>query len=86
MYLKMVCKESIEKNVMKRSLYLHDGPPYANGENSYMWDMQWIKFLKIQLLDINSWRFLCTFIPGFDTHGMPTEKKLLKIKFDRIKF
>ncbi len=56
---------------------LHDGPPYANGNihlgqalNKVLKDIA-VKFKTMQGFD-------CPYVPGWDTHGLPTEQQLIK--------
>ncbi|MDR1364262.1 MAG: isoleucine--tRNA ligase [Oscillospiraceae bacterium] len=63
-----------EKNSDKSTFVLHDGPPYANGEihlghalNKILKDMV-VKFKNMSGFKVN-------FVPGWDTHGLPTELK-----------
>ena len=56
---------------------MHDGPPYANGEIHIGHALN--KVLKdtiVRYKNLNG--FYTPFIPGFDTHGMPTEKKAIE--------
>ena len=75
-------KEKLYENVMKknegRTLYvLHDGPPYANG------DIHLGTALNKVLKDIivryrNMTGYKAPYVPGWDTHGLPTELKARK--------
>ncbi len=67
----------IEKNAGKPSYVLHDGPPYANG------DIHMGTALNKVLKDIivkqkNMSGYRSPYIPGWDTHGLPIELKVLK--------
>ena len=67
----------IEKNEGKPLYVLHDGPPYANG------DIHLGTALNKVLKDIivkhkNMTGFKATYIPGWDTHGLPIELKAMK--------
>lgn len=58
---------------------LHDGPPYANG------DIHMGTALNKVLKDIiNKYKtmkgFLCPYVPGWDTHGLPIEHQIIKTK------
>ena len=75
-------KHIYEKDVGKRtrgnrSLMLHDGPPYANG------DIHLGTALNKTLKDIivryrNMAGYKAPYVPGWDTHGLPTELKARK--------
>lgn len=67
----------LEKNDGKPTFVLHDGPPYANG------DIHLGTALNKTLKDIivrykNMAGFKAPFVPGWDTHGLPTELKARK--------
>lgn len=67
----------LRKNVGKPKFVLHDGPPYANG------DIHLGTALNKVLKDIivrykNMAGFYAPFVPGWDTHGLPTELKARK--------
>ena len=67
----------LEKNAGRPSYILHDGPPYANG------DIHLGTALNKTLKDIvvrykNMAGFCSPFVPGWDTHGLPTELKARK--------
>ena len=75
-------EEHVYENVMKRNegkpvYVLHDGPPYANG------DIHLGTALNKVLKDIivryrNMTGFQAPYVPGWDTHGLPTELKARK--------
>ncbi|MBQ7990274.1 MAG: isoleucine--tRNA ligase [Oscillospiraceae bacterium] len=72
MYYKMV-----EKNEGRPDYVLHDGPPYANG------DIHMGTALNKVLKDIivkqkNMSGYRSPYIPGWDTHGLPIELRVLK--------
>jgi len=75
----------LEKNKNNKPFVLHDGPPYANGEIHIGHAMN--KILKDTIVRFKSLQgFYSPYIPGFDTHGMPTEKKAIeKLGLDREK-
>lgn len=67
----------LEKNKGKPVFFLHDGPPYANG------NLHVGHALNKSLKDIivrykNLQGFNAPFIPGWDTHGLPIEVAMLK--------
>ena len=78
-------EEVLEKNKDKEHYVLHDGPPYANGEIHAGHALN--KTLKDTIVRYKSMKgFYAPFIPGYDTHGMPTEKKAIeKLGLDREK-
>ena len=81
-YAKMLEKN---KNTGK-TFMLHDGPPYANG-NIHL-GHAFNKILKDIILRYkNMSGFYAPYIPGWDTHGLPIEKKVeqvLKISKDMV--
>ncbi len=67
----------IAKNEGKPQYVLHDGPPYANG-NIHM-GTALNKVLKdIIVKDKNMSGYCSPYIPGWDTHGLPIELKVMK--------
>ena len=75
----------LEKNKGHESFVLHDGPPYANGEIHIGHALN--KILKDTIVRYKALKgFYTPYVPGFDTHGMPTEKKAIeKLGLDRDK-
>ena len=72
MYYKM-----IEKNQGKPRYVLHDGPPYANGDIHLGTALN--KVLKDIIVKQKNMSGYCSpYIPGWDTHGLPIELKVLK--------
>lgn len=71
-----------EKNKDGKPFVLHDGPPYANGDIHVGHAMN--KTLKDF---INRYKFMrgynVTYIPGWDTHGLPTEQAVTNKGVDR---
>lgn len=72
-----VYENLMEKNEGKPLYVLHDGPPYANG------DIHLGTALNKVLKDIivrykNMSGFKAPYVPGWDTHGLPTELKARK--------
>ena len=70
-------EKMIKKNEGHKTYILHDGPPYANGEihmghalNKVLKDTV-NRFKNLQGYQIN-------YVPGYDTHGLPTEKKAIQ--------
>ena len=73
----------IAKNKDRKTFILHDGPPYANGPIHIGHALN--KILKDTIVRYKSIQgFRSDFIPGFDTHGLPTEIKAIeKLKLNR---
>lgn len=70
-------EKMLKKNEGKEPFVLHDGPPYANGEIHVGHALN--KTLKDTVVRYKNLRgYYTPFIPGFDTHGMPTEKKAIE--------
>ena len=71
------------KNEGKTAYVLHDGPPYANGEIHIGHALN--KILKDTIVRYKNLKgFHTSYIPGYDTHGLPTEKKAIeKLKLNR---
>ena len=70
-------EKMLKKNEGKEPFVLHDGPPYANGEIHIGHALN--KVLKDTIVRYKNLKgYYTPFIPGFDTHGMPTEKKAIE--------
>ena len=74
---KKIYEKLMAKNAGKPSYVLHDGPPYANG------DIHMGTALNKTLKDFivrykNMSGFRAPYVPGWDTHGLPTELKARK--------
>ena len=72
-----IYEKLMQKNDGKPLFVLHDGPPYANG------DIHLGTALNKTLKDIivrhrNMAGFKAPYVPGWDTHGLPTELKARK--------
>ncbi len=72
-----IYEKVMQKNEGKPVYVLHDGPPYANG------DIHLGTALNKTLKDIivrykNMSGFKAPYVPGWDTHGLPTELKARK--------
>ncbi len=64
----------MKKNKDNPKYILHDGPPYANGDIHLGHALN--KILKdIVVKQKNMTGFMAPFVPGWDTHGLPTEIK-----------
>lgn len=67
----------MEKNEGKPLFILHDGPPYANGNIHTGHALN--KSLKDFIVRYkNMFGFKAPYVPGWDTHGLPTELKARK--------
>lgn len=67
----------LKKNEGKESFVLHDGPPYANGEIHIGHALN--KVLKDTIVRYKNLQgYYTPYVPGYDTHGMPTEKKAIE--------
>ena len=70
-------EKMLKKNEGKTPFVLHDGPPYANGEIHIGHALN--KVLKDTIVRYKNLQgFYTPYIPGYDTHGMPTEKKAIE--------
>lgn len=64
----------LEKNKNNHKYIVHDGPPYANGDIHMGHALN--KILKEFVVRYkNMTGFFSPFVPGWDTHGLPTELK-----------
>jgi len=69
----------LEKNEARPLYILHDGPPYANGDIHMGHALN--KVLKDFVVRYkNMAGFKAPYIPGWDTHGLPIENALTKVK------
>ncbi len=75
----------LKKNEGHQKFVLHDGPPYANGEIHIGHALN--KVLKDTIVRYKALKgYYTPYVPGYDTHGMPTEKKAIeKLGLDRDK-
>lgn len=72
----------LEKNDGREAFYLHDGPPYANGDMHAGHALN--KILKDMIIRYKSLKgFYTPFTPGWDTHGLPIENAVVKNGVDR---
>ncbi len=70
-------EKMLKKNEGKEPFVLHDGPPYANGEIHLGHALN--KVLKDTIVRYKNLKgYYTPYVPGFDTHGMPTEKKAIE--------
>ena len=64
----------LKKNEGKPLYVLHDGPPYANGDIHLGTALN--KVLKDIIVKYKNMTGYCSpYVPGWDTHGLPTETK-----------
>jgi len=76
-YDEKIYEKIMEKNEGKPLFVLHDGPPYANGGIHLGTAMN--KILKDFIVKYkNMTGFKSPYVPGWDTHGLPTELKARK--------
>ena len=69
----------LEKNQGNKTFFLHDGPPYANGNIHVGHALN--KILKDFLIRYKTMNgFYAPYVPGWDTHGLPIENALSKDK------
>ena len=72
-----VYEKEMKKNEGKPVYVLHDGPPYANGDIHLGTALN--KILKDIIVRYkNMSGFKAPYVPGWDTHGLPTELKARK--------
>ena len=71
---------ALEKNKPTgKTFILHDGPPYANGDIHMGHALNKVlKDIIIRYKTMNG--FYSPYIPGWDTHGLPIEKKVQQVK------
>ncbi|MBZ4195491.1 isoleucine--tRNA ligase [Mycoplasma tauri] len=83
---KNIYQKILEKNKNNQTFILHDGPPYANGNIHIGHALN--KILKDIVVRYKSmWGFYAPYVPGWDTHGLPIELKMLteaKLNFKNI--
>ncbi len=76
-YADGIYEKMLEKNEGKPLYILHDGPPYANGKIHLGTALN--KVLKDFVVRYKNMKgFKAPYVPGFDTHGLPTELKARK--------
>lgn len=71
-------EKMLKKNEGKTPFVLHDGPPYANGEIHIGHALN--KILKDTIVRYKNLKgFYTPYVPGYDTHGLPTEKRAIQV-------
>ena len=74
---KDIYKMQMEKKKDSPTYILHDGPPYANGDIHIGHALN--KILKDIVIKYKALRgFRTPYVPGWDTHGLPTELRAIK--------
>lgn len=69
-----VYNKMIKKNEGKPKYVLHDGPPYANGDIHLGHALnKTLKDIVVRYKNMNG--YCAPYVPGWDTHGLPTELK-----------
>ena len=72
-----IYKKSLEKNKTNERMFLHDGPPYANGSLHVGHALNKIlKDIIVRNKAMNG--YYTPFVYGWDTHGLPIENKMLE--------
>ena len=72
-----IYQKMLDSNKDKQSFMFHDGPPYANGAIHIGHALN--KSLKDFIVKYKSMRgYYVPYVPGWDTHGLPIELKVLK--------
>ena len=75
-------QQRLTQNEQKPHFNLHDGPPYANGNIHLGHALNKIS-KDIIVRYKNMAGFYATYVPGWDTHGLPIEQQLTKAGHDR---
>ncbi|CAT05234.1 Isoleucine--tRNA ligase [Mesomycoplasma conjunctivae] len=71
-----IYQKALKMNKNKQSFILHDGPPYANGDIHIGHALN--KILKDIIVRYKTMQgFYAPFVPGWDTHGLPIENKII---------
>lgn len=71
-------KKILKKNEGHTPFVLHDGPPYANGEIHIGHALN--KILKDTIVRYKNLQgYYTPYVPGYDTHGLPTEKRAIQV-------
>lgn len=73
-------KKRLNRNRLKgKKFVLHDGPPYANGGIHLGTALNKVlKDIIVRYYDMKG--YFAPYVPGWDTHGLPTELKAIKEK------
>lgn len=78
-----IYQKVLKNNANNERFVVHDGPPYANGDIHVGHALN--KILKDIIVRYKSLQgYYSPFVPGWDTHGLPIEHKMLtESKLDR---
>ena len=77
-----IYEKVVKKNEGNEPFFLHDGPPYANGNIHVGHALN--KILKDFVVKSKAMQGSYTpFIPGWDTHGLPIENAIQKLGHNR---
>ena len=69
--------KQLKANEGHKRFVLHDGPPYANGNIHLGTALNKIlKDIVVKYYSMNG--YYTPFVPGWDTHGLPTEQRAIK--------
>ncbi|HPZ52370.1 MAG TPA: class I tRNA ligase family protein, partial [Clostridia bacterium] len=72
-----IYEKLIERDRNNKKFVLHDGPPYANGDIHLGTALN--KILKDIVVKYYSMKgYYSPYMPGWDTHGLPTEQRAIK--------
>ncbi len=72
-----IYNKQLQSNKGRPSFILHDGPPYANGGIHLGTALNKIlKDIIIKFYSMNG--YYTPYVPGWDTHGLPTEQRAIK--------
>ncbi|NLN64489.1 MAG: isoleucine--tRNA ligase [Clostridiaceae bacterium] len=76
-YKNDIYKKRLERNEGCEKFVLHDGPPYANG-GIHLGTAQnkVLKDIVMRYYDMKG--YYTPYVPGWDTHGLPTENRAIK--------
>lgn len=73
-----IYQKALKQNINNEAFVLHDGPPYANGSLHVGHALN--KILKDIIVRHKTMSgFYSPYVPGWDTHGLPIENKMLEV-------
>lgn len=73
-----IYQKALKNNYKNPQFVIHDGPPYANGDIHIGHSLN--KVLKDIIIRYKTMQgFYSPFVPGWDTHGLPIENKILSL-------
>ncbi|HZK27913.1 MAG TPA: class I tRNA ligase family protein, partial [Thermoclostridium sp.] len=71
-----IYNKRLNRNLGNEKFVLHDGPPYANGEIHLGTALNKVlKDIIVRYYDMKG--FYTPYVPGWDTHGLPTENRAI---------